>query len=85
MPIYDYECQSCKHVFTDTKRISERKEPESSPCPKCGEMKVQQVILSAPSVADPVRIGVTKKDSGFKEVLAGIHSRTAGSKLDSYL
>lgn len=85
MPIYDYECQNCKHTFTDVKRISDRKEPESSPCPKCGAMGVKQAILSAPAVADPVRIGVTKQDSNFKEVLAGIHARTAGSKLDTYL
>lgn len=85
MPFYDYECQSCKHLFHEILKIADRKEPENSPCPKCGETTVMQVILTAPAVADPVRIGVTKQDSGFKEVLAGIHSKTHGSKLDTYL
>ena len=86
MPFYDYRCEACGSTFGDVYTISERKKPESEPCPKCGESgKVQQVILSAPATCDPVRIGVTKQDSGFKEVLQKIHQSNAGSKLDTYL
>lgn len=42
---------------------------------------VEPVINGAPMVADPVRVGVRKRDSGFKEVLQKIHERTPGSDL----
>lgn len=37
---------------------------------------------SIPAVADPVRVGVRKTDSGFKEVLQKIHEKTPGSTLN---
>jgi putative FmdB family regulatory protein len=85
MPSYDFQCGECNGVFTKLLKISDRKTPESEPCPSCGVMKIQQVLLSAPGIADPVRIGVTKKDSNFNEVLKGIHNKTAGSKIDTFL
>jgi hypothetical protein len=42
---------------------------------------IESVITSAPMVVDPVRVGVRKRDSGFKEVLQKIHERTPGSDL----
>ena len=36
----------------------------------------------APSVGDPVRLGVRKKDSGFKEVLQKIKERTTYADFD---
>ena len=41
-----------------------------------------ETIIQAPMICDPVRVGVRKMDSGFKEVLQKIHERTPGSKLD---
>lgn len=38
-------------------------------------------VNGAPMVCDPVRVGVTKKDTGFKEVLQKIHQKTAGSMM----
>lgn len=35
-----------------------------------------------PAMADPVRVGVRKPDSGFKEVLQKIHEKTPGSTLN---
>ena len=42
---------------------------------------IESVINGAPMVVDPVRVGVRKRDSGFKEVLQKIHERTPGSDL----
>jgi hypothetical protein len=36
----------------------------------------------APAMGDPVRLGVTKTDTGFKEVLSKIHEKTPGSQLN---
>ena len=37
---------------------------------------------NVPAMADPVRVGVRKPDSGFKEVLQKIHEKTPGSTLN---
>lgn len=85
MPVYEYCCKSCDHKFTKVLKIDERKIPESEPCPSCQEKSVSQYFSTAPGLGDPVRLGVTKVDKGFKEVLQHIHKNTAGSKLDTYL
>ena len=41
-----------------------------------------QTIISAPMICDPVRVGVRKMDSGFKEVLQKVHEKSPGSRLD---
>jgi hypothetical protein len=41
-----------------------------------------ETVIQAPMVADPVRVGVRKYDSGFKEVLQKIHDRSPGSRLN---
>lgn len=85
MPTYDYICKSCQHQFTRILKIDDRKAPEEEPCPSCNALSVSQTFTTAPAIGDPIRIGVTKKRSDFNEVLKGIHSKTAGSKLDTYL
>lgn len=84
MPVYEYRCDSCNSEFTKILKMDDRKIPETEPCPACGEKSVKQAIISVPNIADPVRIGVTKKDNNFKEVLQNIHSKTKGSKIDTY-
>ena len=41
MPIYEYRCESCGHVFEDMV-LSGHKEPDT--CPKCGAAKVDRLI-----------------------------------------
>lgn len=50
MPLYEYHCSNCEHDFTLMRSISERKSPESEPCPECNELEVKQMI-SAPKIA----------------------------------
>lgn len=84
MPIYEYQCNNCGHTFTSVQRMSDRKLPESSECPECKQLEVKQAILSVPQISDPSRLG-QKRDGNFQEVLKGIHSKTPGSQIDSYL
>jgi len=72
MPNYDYICQDCKHTFEEFLSIKDHDKPCKKPCPKCGKKKVEQYIPSAPPVIDPVRLGIRKPDSGFKEVISKI-------------
>jgi putative FmdB family regulatory protein len=46
VPLYEYECQACKHRF---ERIQQFKDPLVKKCPKCGRSKVRK-LLSAPAV-----------------------------------
>ena len=40
---------------------------------------LETMISGAPMLVDPVRIGIRKTDSGFREVLKKIHTKTPGS------
>lgn len=41
MPMYEYSCRACSHVF-ETLTSAKRGEPES--CPKCGGAEVERLI-----------------------------------------
>ena len=83
MPTYEYQCEKCEHYFTRNVSISSMHEPEGEPCANCGELSVKKVILTAPTLGDPVRLGLRRPDNGFKEVLQKILDKTPGSTLKS--
>ena len=80
MPTYSYLCGSCNHTFDRILKIADRKIPESEDCPACAQKTVMQSVASF-SMGDPVKLGFSRPDNGFKEVLQKIDSRTAGSRL----
>ena len=41
MPVYDYQCDECGHVFEVTKK---RSEPNPSECPQCGAADPRRTI-----------------------------------------
>jgi putative FmdB family regulatory protein len=83
MPLYDYQCAACEHVFERTLKISEARIPEAEACPSCNQTAtVQKIIGGAPLLGDPVRMGVTKIPGDFKEVLQKIHERNYKSNLN---
>ncbi|HZQ91585.1 MAG TPA: zinc ribbon domain-containing protein [Terriglobales bacterium] len=68
MPIYEYKCKKCGHVF---ERIQKFSDPPSRKCPECGGAVEQ--VLSAPAVqfkgsgwyvTDYAGKGVPTKDGG---------------------
>lgn len=42
MPIYEFECSSCKHVFERLMKVGEDREGVT--CPKCGAMNPKKLI-----------------------------------------
>jgi putative FmdB family regulatory protein len=46
VPLYEYQCQACKHIF---ERIQKFSDPLVRTCPNCGKDEVEQ-MLSAPAV-----------------------------------
>lgn len=47
MPLYDYRCPNCDHVFEARHSIS----ATPPACPQCGYADVGRIITSAPSIA----------------------------------
>ena len=44
MPIYEYECEACGHVFETLQRISEAPLTE---CPACGEPALKKLVSAS--------------------------------------
>lgn len=86
MPTYTYFCEKCNHKFESFRKIDNRKEPESEPCPSCNEVGFVRQGVS--EIAVVLSIGVSSmttkslRGSAFEEKLNLIHQRTPGSNLD---
>jgi putative FmdB family regulatory protein len=80
MPLYDYVCNDCNATWEVICKIAERE--NIHPCPECSSTDTAQCVLAGPSIGDPVRMGITQKGNGFKNVLRKIHEKTAGSMLN---
>ena len=78
MPLYDFKCNDCSEIFTVMCKIADR---DQQVCPKCGTSHYQPHHTQAPPIGDSVRLGVTKADGGFQEVLSKIHRANYGSNL----
>lgn len=76
MPVYEF-CDTVTNLeFTEIMDNSKREEfLRDNP-------HIIQIFTSAPGLVDSARIGVTKVDKGFRDVLKKIHKRTPGSTLD---
>jgi hypothetical protein len=75
MPTYSFQNIKSGEIVEKILRISEREEwLQANP-------EYQQVHLKAPAMGDPVRLGITRMDNGFREVLQKIHERSPGSTL----
>lgn len=75
MPTYNFRNTETGEITEEFMSISAREEYlKNNP-------HLESYIDSAPMLCDPVRIGVRKMDSGFKEVLQKIHEKTPKSQL----
>ena len=72
MPLYDYKCSECNHVFEKSEKIKDRQKPTKKPCPNCSKKKVE-LQIGVPAICDPIRIGVKKHDKGWHEVLSKVN------------
>jgi putative FmdB family regulatory protein len=49
MPIFEYQCQSCQHIFE--KVLLSRNRDEAPPCPSCQAMQTRQLVSRFSSVS----------------------------------
>ena len=80
MPMYEYHCKGCHHKFNLMTRISLMDEATKEPCPSCDGPYIERLFPStAPSIGDPVRLGIRRPDESWKDVLKKIDSTVPGS------
>lgn len=76
MPTYKFRNKETDEVFEKFMGISAREEYlKENP-------NLEPMLTGAPTLVDPVRLGIKKPDSGFREVLKKIHTTTPGSQLN---
>ena len=65
MPLYDYRCPNCNHLYEARHSFNE----SAPPCPECGHVEVTRVILKAPRVAQGRNASVSDTGRATKEQL----------------
>ena len=65
MPLYDYECESCNHIW-ETRHGFDAPAP---PCPDCESQQVHKLITSAPAHARGVETPAGTARRSSKEEL----------------
>lgn len=80
MPIYVYRCD-CNHEFERFLSIANYKQPESEPCPSCGELKVLKQIQPPNMIQFDKNI---KTDDTFRDILKQIGKNNKHSTIDEH-
>lgn len=75
------------YTFINTK--TNREEDLSMPISELDEFKaqnphMQQIIKTAPAVADPTRLGIKKPDAGFRDVLKKVKKAHIRSTVNTW-
>ena len=65
MPIYEYECQACHHVFEFLQLPTTKEKPE---CPSCHGRKLEKVISSFGFSTDSTRKANARKSIAAQKV-----------------
>lgn len=77
MPIYEYKCSTCSHVFDEL--VPMNTEGESLKCPKCGNVGARRLISAfAAHGLENGHIAVGKKLTGNESSTTSVES--SGSK-----
>ena len=81
MPLYDFSCSSCSHTFEIRLPMDDRMKPTTEPCPNCQQATVTKDACS-PLIGDPVRLGIIKPPTEFRELLTKIKKRNPKSNMN---
>lgn len=88
MPTYEYRCSNCEHSFEELLKMSDRKIPETQPCPNCKQENTVQQLCSAAALVSPFAIdGLKKPASDFRDRMQQIkegHKKMSGVKIKEY-
>jgi hypothetical protein len=75
MPSYEFKNLNTEEIEMYTMKISELDSfKENNP-------HLERYITGAPGLSDPVRLGLVKPSTGFRELLSSIKKRNRGSNI----
>jgi len=86
MPMYEYKCSECEHIFTEIHPIDKRHLPCDKPCPQCNKNAVEHSICAS-ALISPIRLGRVKPRSDFRERMKQIkkgHRYDSKAKIKDY-
>jgi len=78
MPTYNFRHRETGEIIEKLMKISDREEFLKE------NLQYESVILSAPSIGDPVRLGIRKPDQGFREVLQKAQAAHPRGKINTF-
>lgn len=64
MPLYEFKCEKCNHVFDQFLNSDDRKNPLSEMCPECGEANSVFRLYSSGGFIDP---GILNADKNMEK------------------
>jgi len=80
MPLYDYHCKSCDHVFEKQLKIAEMNQPLEEPCPECNkEGEMEKVVGGNYAFMNPEQLGRNKPSQGWTDWLNLLKKQTPNS------
>ena len=86
MPLYDFECESCKHYYEEFYKIAEMDKPLNEPCPCCKDKGNIIRIVGSGRIVDSARLestkGRLKPTKEFTEVMTRIKKNHPASNFE---
>jgi hypothetical protein len=82
VPTYQYECQNeaCGNRFEQVTTIAARRDECRKACKKCRKRKID-LVPAAPSIGDPLKLGVTKLPNSWTDKLKEMKGKHKGSTI----
>lgn len=86
MPLYDFECETCKHTFEEFQTIANMDNPLKESCPSCKEKGSIIRIVGQVGIGDSSRLestkGRLKPTKEFSEVMTRIKKNHPSSSFE---
>lgn len=78
MPTYDFKNLNTDEIETHIMKMSELDEfKQNNP-------HLERYMSTAPGISDPIRLGLRRPSSGFRELLGRIKNNNRGSNIKDY-
>jgi len=78
MPLYDYRCNECGHIWEEQQTVNARNVPRYNPCPECGTSEDIVLVIGKVHVGDPIQLGIQKPPKDVQERLVQINKEAGG-------
>lgn len=85
MPTYTYNCIKCGNTFEKILKMLNYKDPESEPCPECGEQNsIIQVINAKMEIVPEHALGRIRPHRDWQNHLNNLKRKNPGSDFTTW-